>query len=115
MNTQSAKVSHETKSSESKDKKVLERKWNRIVTNVSKAIANIDKGTNKPDESDIESLIDIRNQISDCEKSLDCFTSEIDSFVSDLDDGKDWNDLLSDYFDKIKSNQEKLLSLILYS
>ena len=59
-------------------------------------------------------LIDIRNQISECEKSLDSFTSEIDSSIPDLDgvDGGNWNDLLSSYFDKIKSNQEKLSLLI---
>ena len=112
MNTQSTKVSHETKSSDSKDKKAIERKWNRIVTNIDKTI--IEEATDKPDQSDIEDLIDIRNQISECEKSLDSFTSEIDSSIPDLDgvDGGNWNDLLSSYFDKIKSNQEKLSLLI---
>jgi hypothetical protein len=41
MNTQSTKVSHETKSSDSKDKKAIERKWNRIVTNIDKTIAGL--------------------------------------------------------------------------
>jgi hypothetical protein len=114
MNTQSTKVSHERKSSDSKDKKAIERKWNRVVTNIDKTIANIEEATDKPNESDIEDLIDIRNQISECEKSLDTFTSEIDSSIPDLDgiDGGNWNDLLSSYFDKIKSNQEKLSLLI---
>jgi membrane-anchored protein YejM (alkaline phosphatase superfamily) len=53
MNTQSTKVSHETKSSDSKDKKaIIKRKWNRIVTNIDKTIANIEEATNKPNESD---------------------------------------------------------------
>ena len=79
----------------------------------STVVTNIEEATNKPEECNIEDLIDVRNQISECEKSLDCFTSEIDSSISDLDEnGKTWNDLLSSYFDKIKSNQEKLLLLI---
>ena len=45
MNTQSTKVPHETKSSGSKDKKAIERKWNRIVTNIDKTIANIEETT----------------------------------------------------------------------
>ena len=37
----------------------------------------------------------------------------IDSSISDLDEnGETWNDLLFSYFDKIKSNQEKLSLLI---
>ena len=33
MNTQGPKVSHETKSFDGKDKKTIERKWNRITSN----------------------------------------------------------------------------------
>ena len=37
----------------------------------------------------------------------------IDSSISDLDEnGETWNNLLFSYFDKIKSNQEKLSLLI---
>ena len=84
------------------------------MSNIDKTISNIEEATDKPNESDIEDLIDIRNQISECEKSLDTFTSEIDSSIPDLDgiDGGNWNDLLSSYFDKIKSNQEELSLLI---
>ena len=74
MNTQAAKVSHKTKSSGSKDKKAIERKWNSITSNINKIVTNIEEAANKPEECDIEDLIDIRNQISECEKSLDCFT-----------------------------------------
>ena len=113
MNTQAAKVSHETKSSDSKYKKAIERKWNHITSNINKIVTNIEEAANKPEECDIEDLTDIRNQISECEKSLDCVTSEIDSFIPELDeDGENWNNLLSSYFDKIKSNQEKLSLLI---
>ena len=56
MNTQAAKVSHETKSSDSKDKKAIERKWNRITSNISKIVTNIEEAANKPEECDIEVL-----------------------------------------------------------
>ena len=34
MNAESTKVSHETKSSDSKGKKAIEQKWKRIVANI---------------------------------------------------------------------------------
>ena len=55
------------------------------MTNIDKTIANIEEATDEPNESDIEDLIDIRNQISECEKSLDSFTSEIDLSIPDLE------------------------------
>ena len=71
MNTQAAKVSHETKSSDGKDKKTIEQKWNRITSNKQNIVTNIEEAANKPEECNIEDLIDIINQISECEKSLD--------------------------------------------
>lgn len=114
MSSQSTKVSHETKSSKGKDTKAIERKWSRIKININKTITNIEEANDKPEENDIEDLIDMRNQLSEWEKSLDCFTSEIESFTPDLDveECENWNDLLSSYFDKIKSSQEKLSLLI---
>ena len=38
MNAQGPEVSHETKSSDGKDKKAIERKWNRITSNTNKIV-----------------------------------------------------------------------------
>jgi len=63
---------------------------------------------------EIEDLTDTRSQLSEFEKSLDQFTTDIDSLSLDLEDadGNKWNDAISYYFDKIKTTQDTLAQLI---
>ena len=65
-------------------------------------------------EREIDNLTDIRSQLFDLEKTLDHFTSEVESLSTELDDadGNKWNDAISDYFDKIKATQDQVTQLI---
>ena len=105
----------EAKSTDSKVKKSLEAKWNRITTNVNNVATKISEAQSKLDEKEIEDLTDIRSQLSEFEKALDHFTTEIDSFSADLDDpdGDNWNDAISNYFDKITTAKDTLAQLII--
>jgi len=49
-----------------------------------------------------------RSQLSEFEKSLDQFTTDIDSLSPDLEDADNhkWNKAISYYFDTIKTTQE---------
>ena len=66
------------------------------------------------DESEIEDLTDIRNELSECEKGLDRFTTEVNSISANFEDpdGEKWNDAISSLFDKIKTAQDALNQLI---
>ena len=79
-----------------------------MATKISEAQSNLN-------EMDIEDLTDIRSQLSEFEKTLDHFTTEIDSFSPVLDDadGDNWNDAISGYCNKIKTAQDTLAQLII--
>ena len=66
------------------------------------------------DESEIEDLTDIRNELSKCEKGLDRFTIEMNSISTDFEDpdGDKWNDTIQVFFDKVKTAQDALNQLI---
>ena len=103
----------DTKSTEGKTKKLLEAKWDRITSNVNNLTAKISEAQGNLHETEIEDLTDIRNQLSECEKSLDRFTTKVDSILPDEDpDGDNWNDTISTLFDKIKTAQDTLCQLI---
>lgn len=103
-----------TKSNESKGKKSLEAKWNRLTKNINDATAKIIEAQTKLDEMEIKYLTDTTSQLSELEKSLDQFTTVIDSLATDLEDadGDKWNNNISCYFDKIKTTQDTLAQLI---
>ena len=94
----------ETKSNESKAKKLLEAKWDRLTKNINNATTKIIEAQTKLNEMQIEDLTDMRSQLSEFKKSLDQFTTDIDSLSLDLEDadGNKWNNAISYYFDKIK-------------
>ena len=76
LNTSNLKL-QDTKSTESKAKKLLEAKWNQIISNVNNLTAKISEAQGNLHETEIEDLTDIRNQLSECEKSLNHFTTEV--------------------------------------
>ena len=102
------------KSNESKGKKSLEAKWNRLTKNINDATAKIIKAQTKLDEMELEYLTDMRSQLCEFEKSIDKFTTVIDSLSLDLEDadGDKWNGNISYYFNKIKTTQDTLAQLI---
>ena len=101
LNTSNLKL-QDTKSTESKAKKLLEAKWNQIISNVNNLTAKISEAQGNLHETEIEDLTDIRNQLSECEKSLNHFTTEVYSISWDEDpDGDNWNDTNSTFFNKI--------------
>lgn len=53
---------------------------------------------------------DTRSQLSELEKSLNQFTTDIDSLFPDLEDADavEWNDVISYFFNKIKTTRETL-------
>ena len=65
------------KSTDSKGKKSLEVKWNRITANDNNWTEKI--AQENLDESEIEDLTDIRNEFSECERSVDRYTTEVNS------------------------------------
>ena len=77
------------KSTDSKGKKSLEVKWNRITGNVINLTEKINIAQENLDESEIEDLTDIRNELSECEKGLDRFTTEVNSISADFEDPDD--------------------------
>ena len=83
-----------------------------MTKNINDATAKIIEAQTKLDEMEIEYLTDTRNQLSEFEKSLNQFTTVIDSLSPDLEDanGDKWNDKIS--FDKIKRTQDTLAQLI---
>lgn len=91
----------------------LEAKWTRITKNVDSVASKVSVAQSKVDEMEIEELTDIRSQLSQFEKTFDRFTAEIDSVSSDLDDKdrENWNDAISNYFDKISLAQDTLALL----
>lgn len=93
----------------------LEAKWTRITKNVDSVASKVSEAQSKLDEMRIEELTDIRSQLSEFENTFDRFTTEIDSVSSDLDDedGENWNDAISNYFDKISLAQDTLALLII--
>ena len=74
------------KSTDSKGKKLFEVKWNRITHNVKNLTEKINIARKNLDESEIEDLTDIRNELSECEKGLDRFTTEVNSIRADFED-----------------------------
>ena len=104
----------ETKSNESKGQKSLEAKWNRLTKNINDATTKIIEAQTKLEEMEIEDLTDTRSHLSELEKSLDQFTTDIDSLSPDLEDadGDKWNDAISYHFDKIKTTQDTLAQMI---
>ena len=122
LNTSNLKL-QDTKSTESKAKKLLEAKWNQIISNVNNLTAKISEAQGNLHETEIEDLTDIRNQLSECEKSLNHFTTEVYSISWDEDpDGDNWNDTNSTFFNKINpfpprasvTNQLRFPNLIAY-
>ena len=91
----------DAKSTESKGKRSLNFKWNRITKAVNSLAAKTSEA--QEDLAEIYDLADMTTQLFDLEKSLDRFTSEIKSFYTELEDSDKWNDAISDYFDKIKA------------
>ena len=89
------------KSRDSKGKKSFEVKWNRITANVNSLTEKINIARENLDESEIEDLTDIRNELSECEKGLDRFTTEVNSIPADFEDpdGDQWNDVISSLFE----------------
>ena len=69
----------EAKSNESKAKRSLEAKWNRITKNINNATTTIMEAQSKLDEMQIEDLTETRSQLSELEKTLDQFTTDKDS------------------------------------
>ena len=67
------------KSTDSKGKKSLEVKSNRLTGNVNNLTEKINIAQENLDESEIEDHTDIRNELSECEKGLDRFTTEVKS------------------------------------
>ena len=63
---------------------------------------------------EMEDLTDTRSQLSELEKSLDQFTTDIDSLSKDLKDADSdkWNDAISCHFGKIKTTQDTLAQMI---
>ena len=72
------------KSTESKGKQSLDFKWNRIT----KAVNSLAAKTSAVQDNlaEIDDLADMKTHLFDLEKSLDCFTSEIESFYTELED-----------------------------
>ena len=93
----------------------LEAKWTRITKNVESVASKVSEAQSKLDEMEIEERTDIRSQLSEFEKTFDRFTAEIDSVSPDLydEDGGNWNDAISNYFDKISLTQDTLAPLII--
>ena len=60
-------------------------------------------------KNDLTDLTDIRSQLFDLERTLDRFTSEVESSSTDLKegDGDKWNNAISDYFTKSKQLKMK--------
>ena len=104
----------ETKCTESKGKKLLEAKWNRLTKNINNATTKIMEAQTKLDKMEIEDLTDLRSELSEFEKSLDQFTTDIDSLSPDLEDadGDKWNYSISYCFDKIKTTPDTLAQMI---
>ena len=113
--TTSKSKPQEAKSTDSKGKKSLEAKWNLINANVNNLTEKINVAQENLDESEIEDLTDIRNELSECEKDLDRFTTEVNSISADFEDpdGDKWNDAISSFFDKVKTAQDALNQLIM--
>ena len=60
----------EAKSNESKAKRSLEAKWNRITKNINNATTTIMEAQNELDETQIEDLTETRSQLSELEGLL---------------------------------------------
>ena len=71
------------KSNESKGKRSLEAKWNRLTKNINDATAKIIEAQTKLDEMELEYLTDTRSQLAEFEKSIDQCTTVIDSLSLD--------------------------------
>ena len=104
----------DAKSTESKSKRSLEAKWNRITKGINNLTAKTTEAQDDLADKEINDLTDIRSQLFDLEKTLDHFTSEVEAFSANLEDsdGEKWNDAISDYFDKIKATQDQVTQLI---
>ena len=104
----------DAKSTESKGKRSLETKWNRITKGINSLAAKTAEAKNDLTETEIDYLTDIRSQLFDHERTLDRFAFEVESSSTDLKDGDGdkWNDAISDYFDKIKATQDEVTQLI---
>ena len=85
-----------------------------MTKNINDATAKIIEAQTKLDEMQIEYLTDTTSQLSEFEKSLDQFTTVIDSLSPDLEDADSdkWNNNISYYFNKIKTTQDTLAQLI---
>ena len=110
LSTQVASVESKLNSSTDSVKRPSERKWNRITSNVNKLESRINEVQESLDSANIDDVIDLRNQFSEAEKTLDQFASDLDSVV-DVDEDN-WSDTVASYFDKIKTCQDTLSSLI---
>ena len=111
-----SKPQGKSKATENKTKvNSLEAKWTRITKNVDSVASKVSEAQTKLNEMEIEELTDIRSQLSEFEKTFDRFTAEIDSVSPNLDveDGENWNDAISNYFDKISLTQDTLALLII--
>ena len=99
----------DAKSTESKGKRSLETKWNRITKGINSLAAKTAEAKNDLTETEIDYVKDIRSQLFDLERTLDRFTSEVESSSTDLKegDGDKWNNAISDYFTKSKQLKMK--------
>jgi len=116
LNVVASKSQGKIKATENKTKvNWLEAKWTRITKNVDSVASKVSEAQSKLDEMEIEELTDIRSQLSEFKKTFDRFTAEVDSVSLDLDDkdGENWNDAISNYFDKISLAQDTLALLII--
>lgn len=63
----------DAKSAESKGKRALESKWNRITKGINSLAAKTSEAQNDPTETEMDDLTDIRSRLFDFKKTLDRF------------------------------------------
>ena len=101
-----------------KIKKCVKQKWKRLDQDVTGTVIKVETAKDNREHLDKEELTELKTELSEHVKSLDQLMNEIENSISEPDtlqindSGDNWTVTCGEMYNKLKSHQEMIMSLV---